>query len=151
MTNDIRLVMYRNPSRGGATISRLCIGSNQYLCDVLEDEVREIPGKPVSEWKIKGATAIPAGLYTIEAQQSMRFGLDTLTLLDVPGFKYIRIHGGNTIGDTEGCLLPGIKNSLVTVGQSKVSLARLKSICLPALKAGGKVTLEIIPATGEKP
>lgn len=90
----IHFTMLREPSQGGATLSKLFLGLD-FLCDVLEDEVREIPGKPVSEWKIKGHTAIPAGTYEIEARQSGHFGPDTLTLLDVPGFQYIRIHAGN--------------------------------------------------------
>lgn len=143
----IHFTMFREASQGGATISRLFLGLD-FLCDVLEDEVREIPGVPVSTWKIKGATAIPSGVYEIEARQSGHFGPDTLTLLDVPGYEYIRIHGGNTIGDTEGCLLPGMRNSLITVGQSKINLQRIKDIALPAIRAGEKVTIEIIPATG---
>ena len=130
-------------------MSRLFLGLD-FLCDVLEDEVREIPGVPVSEWKIKEHTAIPSGTYEIALRQSGRFGPDTMTLLDVPGFQYIRIHGGNTIGDTEGCLLPGMRNSLVTVGQSRVNLERLKAVVVPAIRAGQKVTIEIIPASGEQ-
>lgn len=110
--------------------------------------MREVPGVPVSEWKIKGATAIPAGTYEIELRQSARFGPDTMTLLDVPGYQYIRIHAGNTSADTEGCLLPGIRNSLVTVGHSRNNLAKLKAIVVPAIRTGQKVTIEIIPATG---
>ena len=145
--NLVHFTMFREPSRGGATLSKLFLGLD-FVCDVLEDEVREVPGAPVSDWKIKGHTAIPAGTYQVVAHQSARFGPDTLTLLDVPGYKYIRIHGGNTIGDTEGCLLPGVRNTPVTVAQSKVSLARIKAVALPALRAGRKVQIEIIPAQG---
>lgn len=143
----IHFTMFRETSQGGATMSRLFLGLD-YICDVLEDEVREIPGVPVSEWKIKGATAIPAGTYEIILRQSGRFGPDTMTLMNVPGYEYIRIHGGNSSADTEGCLLPGVRNSLVTVDHSRVNLAKLKAIVLPAIKAGQMVELEIIPATG---
>lgn len=143
----IHLTLFREASQGGATISRLFLGLD-FICDILEDEVREIPGVPVSEWKIKGATAIPAGTYEIELRQSARFGPDTMTLLDVPGYEYIRIHAGNVSTDTEGCLLPGMRNSLVTVGHSRDNLAKLKAIAVPAIRAGQKVTIEIIPATG---
>lgn len=143
----IHFTMFREASQGGATISRLFLGFD-YICDILEDEVREIPGVPVSEWKIKGATAIPAGTYEIELRQSARFGPDTMTLLAVPGYEYIRVHAGNRADDTEGCLLPGVRNSLVTVGHSRDNLAKLKAIVVPAIRAGQKVTIEIIPATG---
>lgn len=32
-------------------------------------------------------------------------------LMDVPGFKYILIHAGNMVEDTEGCLLPGLNRA----------------------------------------
>ena len=143
----IHFTQFREPSQGGATLSKLFLGLD-FICDVLEDEVREVPGVPVSEWKIKGHTAIPSGTYEIALRQSGHFGPDTMTLMEVPGFSYIRIHGGNTIGDTEGCLLPGTRNSLVTVGQSRVNLERIKAIVVPAIRAGQKVEIEIIPATG---
>ena len=68
--------------------------------------------------------------------------------------KYsIKVDGGfyrifSVKDDTEGCLLPGVRNSLVTVGHSRDNLAKLKAIVLPAIKAGQMVELEIIPATG---
>lgn len=145
MASPIRFTMVREPSRGGATLSKLFLGT-EFICDVLEDQVREIPGRPVSEWKVHGATAIPAGTYEIELRQSGRFGPDTMTLLDVPGFQYIRVHSGNYSEDTEGCLLPGVRNSPTTVGQSKVTLARMKAIVVPAIRAGTKVTIQIVPA-----
>lgn len=144
---SIHFTMFRETSKGGATLSKLFLGLD-YICDVLEDQVREVPGVPVSEWKVPGATAIPAGTYEIELRQSGHFGPDTMTLLDVPGYQYIRIHGGNTIGDTDGCLLPGIRNSVTTVAQSRVNLERLKAIVVPAIREGKKVEIEIIPAQG---
>lgn len=76
-----------------------------WLCWTLEDVVREVPGQPVASWKIKGRTAIPRGTYPIRVTRSNRFGVDLPLLLDVPGFEGIRIHGGNTAADTEGCIL----------------------------------------------
>ena len=76
-----------------------------WLCWTLEDVVREIPGQPVAAWKVKRETAIPRGTYPIRVTRSNRFGVDLPLLLDVPGFDGIRIHGGNTAADTEGCIL----------------------------------------------
>jgi hypothetical protein len=118
------------------------------LCDIVEDEVRELPGVPVHEWKIKGVTAIPAGVYEITAEHSQRFGPGTLTLHDVPGYEYIRIHGGNTMADTDGCLLPGTRNTECTVANSRAALSYLKNYVTAALDKGERVQIEIIPATG---
>ena len=98
----MKITIQRAPSHGGATIGKLSIDGIM-ACYTLEDEVREVPGQPVSEWKIKGATAIPAGEYRVTLEDSGRFGPDTLTINNVPGFQYIRMHAGNTSADTEGC------------------------------------------------
>ena len=76
-----------------------------WLCWALEDVVREVPGEPVEAWKVKGQTAIPRGIYTVHVAYSNRFKTDLPLLLDVPGFEGVRIHGGNTAADTEGCIL----------------------------------------------
>lgn len=136
---------FREPSRGTGTLSRVFI-DNYYVCDVLEDITREVRGAPVSEWKTRGTTAIPVGMYRVALQTSGRFGPNTLTLLDVPGFVGIRIHGGNTDADTEGCLLPGSRNSEDTVASSQVALRALHNIIDPAIRAGEEVLWEIHPA-----
>lgn len=82
----------------------------KYLCFTLEDAKRDT--------KVKGQTRIPAGRYKVGLRNAgsmhpsymAKFpGLHRgmLHVLNVPGFEYIYIHIGNTIGDTEGCLLTG--------------------------------------------
>jgi hypothetical protein len=78
----------------------------------LEDEVRD--GQ-----KQMGETAIPLGEYEIkfrtvggyDAKYQKKFGTTwhkgMLELQDVPNFKYILIHTGNTDEHTAGCLLVG--------------------------------------------
>ena len=143
----MHLTMFREPSQGGATLSKLFNGL-EFVCDVLEDEVRELPGVPVSDWKIHGVTAIPAGIYKISLEMSNRFGPATITLHDVPGYKYIRGHAGNTSADTEGCLLFGERNSTCTVKNSRMALAVVRSLISAALRRGEPVDIEIIPAEG---
>ncbi len=138
----MKLLLQRGQSVDNATISKLYDGGN-FVCDILEDVVREIPGKPVNEWKIHGKTAIPTGVYNITLENSPRFGQDTITINSVPGFVGVRIHAGNKSEDTEGCLLPGLRNSSHTVAASRLYLGALKKMCKDALSQKQKITLEI--------
>lgn len=142
------LTMQREPSKNGATLSKLFNGTD-FICDICEDVVREVSGQPVSAWKIFGETAIPAGVYQITFEPSARFGPNTLTVNDVDGFKGVRIHGGNTAANTEGCLLPGSRNSSCTVAASQDHLAILRSLIRESVDAGETVELEIMAALAE--
>jgi hypothetical protein len=120
------------------------------VCHTLEDEVREQLGQPVADWKIKGATAIPstsfAGTsYEVTLEQSVRFGPDTLSINNVQGFAFIRMHAGNTEQDTEGCVLLGMQvNSLGIVGgTSRPAVALVKGRVAEAINRGEKVWLTI--------
>ena len=103
MLTVLRVV--REPSINGATMGALYLNGH-WQCWTLEDEIRE-DGRPVSEWKIPGSTAIPAGRYGVRISLSQRFKRLLPELVDVPGFTGVRIHAGNAIEDTEGCLLVG--------------------------------------------
>lgn len=103
-----------------ATVGELLL-NGRHICWTCEDAVREIPGRPVSEWKIKGETAIPVGRYKIERTWSPRFSMMMPQLIDVPGFEGIRIHPGNTTDDTEGCILPGMEWRENGVGSSQLA------------------------------
>lgn len=102
----MEFLLTRNESGPHSTVGEVTV-MGRHQCYVCEDVVREVVGVPVSEWKIKGQTAIPAGRYEIVIDMSTRFGKLMPHLLNVPGFDGIRIHPGNTDHDTEGCLLPG--------------------------------------------
>lgn len=122
---------------------------------IVEDAVREVVGEPVESWKIRGETAIPAGAYRVTLEHSGRFGPDTITLNDVPGYKYIRVHGGNHEGNTEGCPLVGFRlapDSTILGGTSKPALAALKLRVKAALEAGEEVSWTTLNPTGyERP
>ena len=140
----MKLTVLRAPSHGGATIGKLYI-DGVFACNTLEDEVREIAGQPVHEWKIKGCTAIPVGVYRVTLESSPRFGPDTLTLLDVPGFQYIRVHAGNTASDTEGCLLLGLRTTDVSLvgGTSRPAVELVKREVRAAIERGEIVEIDI--------
>lgn len=140
----MKLTLVRQASVGGATLGRLYI-DGVYACATLEDEVREVAGKPVVDWKIKNVTAIPSGVYRVVLENSARFGPDTPTLLDVPGFQYIRMHAGNTSEDTEGCILLGLRASATTLvgGTSRPAVQLVKNEIRGAIARGEKVTIDI--------
>lgn len=97
----------------------------RFLCWTLEDRVREQPGVPVAQWKVPGKTAIPVGRYGLRVTWSPRFKQMLPAVEAVPGFAGIRIHAGNTVEDTEGCILVGLRRQKDTVLDSRVALDQL--------------------------
>lgn len=101
----------------GVTLSKVYL-NDAFHCFGLEDPIRDA--------KIKGIAAIPAGNYKVELRHSPRFsaryGHEMLWLRNVSNFEYILIHPGNTVDDTEGCLLVGSR-----VGVLKNKIAVLNS------------------------
>ena len=123
----------------------------KFLCYTLEDEYRKE--------KVYGETCIPEGEYQINfrteggyhAKYSKRFAdihMGMLEVCDVPNFKYILIHCGNTDEDTAGCLLVGDtqennnikKNGFI--GRSTAAYTRIYPDIADALSRGEEVTIE---------
>jgi hypothetical protein len=136
------LHLARKPSHKGATIGKLAV-NGVFACWVCEDEIREVPGQPVEQWKVPGKTAIPAGTYEVVLAHSPRLNRITPRLLDVPGFTGILIHPGNSAEDSHGCLLPGLTPYENTVGQSRAAYYALLDRLEQATKAGEAITIEI--------
>ena len=57
--------------------------------------------------KIQNKTCIDAGTYEVVVDFSNHFQRNLPHVLNVPLFEGVRIHGGNTAADTEGCILLG--------------------------------------------
>lgn len=124
----MELTLLRNRFKEDYTAGQLYI-DGVYFCFTLEDKVREQDGVPVEKWKVNGETAIPQGIYEVVSEDSPKFGPQTLTLKDVPGFSYIRIHSGNSITDTEGCILVGYRinsSGIIVPGTTRTALTALK-------------------------
>ncbi len=109
----MKLVVLRYSSQSDSTNGLLFVETNRgfdFLCYTLEDEKRDM--------KVFGETRIPEGTYKLgirdeggfHSRYSNRFPdihKGMLEVKDVPNFKYVLIHCGNTDEDTAGCLLLG--------------------------------------------
>jgi hypothetical protein len=120
----MQLTLQRERSVGGATFGQLHI-DGVAECLTLEDEIRERPGVPVASWKIAGVTAIPAGIYVVQLTMSARFGRILPLFVDVPGFAGVRIHTGNAIEETEGCVLVGRRRAGSRISESRLAFTPL--------------------------
>lgn len=112
----MNILLTRLYDSGEATLGMLYYKRDKLkYCYILEDTYNKI--------KIPGSTRIPAGQYQIKLRTTgstyqkycnhknpiireltQKYGI--LHLQDVPNFKYVLIHIGNSNEDTEGCLLP---------------------------------------------
>lgn len=148
----MKLILQRTHAVGSITFGKL-FADGAFFCYTLEDEVREVRGQPVASWKIRGQTAMPSTEfmcrdYRISLENSPRFGIDTLTINDVPGFVGVRIHAGNTAADTEGCPLLGmvINDGGIVGGTSGPAVKLVKAAVKQAIGRGELVTLTITNA-----
>jgi len=132
----MNLILTRFSYNSTTTIGALQ-NNGKFLCFTLEDVVR------AKGYKLNGQTAIPAGRYEIIMDFSNRFQKLMPHILNVPMFDGIRMHGGNTAADTEGCLL--CAHNYVDV--NTIQGSAIDDVIVPIIKSGlavGKVFIEII-------
>lgn len=118
----MKILVERFDSGTKDTLGRFYIDGKRYaFC--LEDEKREV--------KVKGDTRIPEGEYEVKFNKAetpltlkYRNKYDWFTfhleVCNVPNFKCIYIHMGNTEDHTEGCLILGDK--IGTIGDKRAVL-----------------------------
>lgn len=132
MSTPGKLILRREKEDAVGTRGGLYL-DGKFLCFTLEEPWRD---------NQKGVSCIPAGTY-----QVIRHGWEddakthfkkVWRLLGVPGRDAILIHAGNTLVDTEGCILVGRALTVYGIGgsQAAVQLIREK---LPEI-----FTLEIV-------
>ena len=108
--------------------------SKEYLCDTLEPPVvemksrltmKQLLGSHTNKVKSLKPFAIPEGRYSVVITQSPRFKEWLPLLLNVPLFEGIRIHAGNTVADTAGCILVGRNQEVGQVLDSRAWTRRI--------------------------
>lgn len=107
------------------TIGELSHNDN-FICYILED--------PVRDKKIKHITAIPEGSYQIVINYSPKFKRNLPLLLNVPNYSGIRIHKGNFVTQTSGCLITGTVYSDKGVQYSTVAFEKVFQLIQKLLK-----------------
>ena len=140
---------------------------NTSLCETLESSAVSVPSAPsVSSvrvadtleptWrdyahgqrKIPGRSAIPEGRYAVVISWSPKFKAWLPVLLGGPEFNMrwqgIRIHAGNTVRDTQGCILVGENKRVGELVDSRLALQRVKQLITEAKERGEAVHLTIV-------
>lgn len=101
----MELILTRTHRCQSSTLGTLQIVGNPYCqCETLEP--RSIDW--TRERKVPGKTAIPEGRYQIKFSWSNKFGRLMPFLQQVPQFVGVMLHPGNTVNDTQGCILIGL-------------------------------------------
>lgn len=93
----MNIYVLRYPNAQG-TPGDMIIG-RKVFCHTLEGIL------PANGIKTPQETAIPAGKYPVVLSMSNRFKRILPEIQNVPNFLGVRMHGGNTIADTQGCIL----------------------------------------------
>lgn len=103
------------------TVGELYINGD-YFCDTLELTTRKL--EKASD-KVPNKTAIPYGKYQVKLTYSNHFKRVLPEILNVLFFSGARIHIGNTIKDTRGCVLVGKYIGKGTLAYSTVTFNAL--------------------------
>tara|TARA_Y100000361_G_C11161204_1_gene347456 strand:- start:3933 stop:4388 length:456 start_codon:yes stop_codon:yes gene_type:complete len=147
----MELTLRRFSDNGESTLGLLYL-DNKFYCYTIEDEKRTV--------KIKGKTRIPEGTFEIK-QRKVLSGMTEkyrskfswfewhLELQNVPDFKYVYIHKGNTADHSDGCIILGDSpnnnrfNKEGFLGKSTPRFEHLYKILSSELSNGGKVEIKI--------
>ena len=87
-----------------ATRGRLEHADGTFICFTLEEPWRDANKDGLGD---KGVSRIPAGTFRTFRRYSETRKREVFEVSHVPGRAAILIHAGNTVADTEGCILVG--------------------------------------------
>jgi len=136
----MELKLIRKTFTDNSTIGELFNG-DVFLCYTLEDMTRE------PDIKIPGRTSIPYGRYEVAITFSPKYNCKMPILLNVPNFEGIRIHSGNDDGDTEGCILVGLRKGKDMIFESRLAYVKVKELIGAKIAYDEKVFITIEKAS----
>lgn len=126
------------------SVGRLLINS-RYQCNTLELPTKDGDGKLRTGEK---GFAIPYGEYTISTRYSPKLKRQVLWITrdgdSMFNNRFILLHAGNKVCDTEGCVLEGENTKVAWLSNSRKWENAIFEQVYPALKAGEKVKLRVI-------
>ncbi len=152
---SMKLEVLRFSSQNNSTLGMLfdVTKGRKFLCFTLEDEARDT--------KVKSETRIPEGIYELKLRTEggfhgryikkygNKFHKGMIHVQDVPNFRYILWHTGNTDKHTAGCLLLGdTSQQNITkegfIGGSTTAYKRVYPTIAKALTEGKQVRVKYI-------
>lgn len=104
--------LIRDDQNEDRTLGTLRTDDDEYVCETLELPWRE---------NQHGISCIPEGTYECFRFDSPHIGYQLFQLRNVPNRSGVDIHIGNTVKDTEGCILLGTERSGDAILHSKLA------------------------------
>lgn len=138
----MKLKLVRDIYKDNFTLGKLSIDGVEKFFTV-EDKDRDLENGGA---KVKAQTAIPKGTYKVDITFSPKYQKKMPILLNVPQFTGIRIHSGNDIDDTEGCILVGMSRNETTgwISESRKAISELYPMLFAAYEKNEPITIEIV-------
>ena len=139
----MELKLIRSVFNADSTFGKLYINGAFYAY-TCEDKVRDLSGGCGN--KVQNETAIDFGKYEVALTFSNHFQKYLPLLLNVKCFEGIRIHGGNTAADSEGCILVGAESDMKSkIWNCASKVANLVAL-LKSVEKKEKIFIEIVKA-----
>lgn len=142
-TKEMKIKVVRDSFTQKSCEGKLSI-DGVFECFTIEDADRKLESGGT---KVQNNTCIPRGTYNVVWNHSAHFNKDMPQIMNVPQFEGVRIHGGNSQDDSEGCIIVGGVNEKAGdnwISSSKPAVEKLYAKIKAASDAGKKITIEVV-------
>lgn len=122
--NNVEITLKRDVFNKTSTLGKLYINGELFLY-TLEDVDRGLTKEStlldIKKVKIPKKTCIPYGRYRVILSYSVKLKRYLPLILDVPGFRGIRMHKGSTEEYTSGCVCVGVDRTTNKLSKIKTA------------------------------